>query len=43
MQKMVALYAIAGEDIFGRGYGHMSVSPIMTVVPDIHGFDIHGE
>ena len=25
MQKMVALSAIAGEDIFGRGNGHMSV------------------
>ena len=33
---MVALSETAGEDIFGRGNGHMSVSPILAVVTDIH-------
>ena len=33
---MIALSEIAGEDIFGRGNGYMSVSPILAVVRDIH-------
>ena len=35
-EKMIALSTIAGKDIFGRGNGHMSIAPIVTVVKELH-------
>ena len=35
-EKMVALSNIAGTDTFGRGNGHMSIVPVITVVKEMH-------
>ena len=34
--KMEALSSIAGKDVFGRGNGHMSIIPVVTVVKEMH-------
>ena len=34
--KMEALSSIAGYDVFGRGNGHMSIIPVVTVVKEMH-------
>ena len=35
-EKMVALSNIAGMETFGRGNGHLSIVPVITVVKEMH-------